>query len=265
VGKHLNVFVVSDATGATAEAVVTSVLVQFGGVEVELRRFPFTRTAEQVEQVVAQAPEGNCVIAFTFVSRELSDAMVNSSMGRDLTVIDLLSPIIGIFAEALASAPSRTPGVFHSQSQDMFKVTEAIHYTLQHDDGKGLETLDQADLIILGVSRTGKTPTSIFLSCRKLKVANIPIVRDMPLPEEVVKLPTRKVGFRMDLERQLRLRSERAGRVRAGIPGYAERANVFAELEYCEQLFRRIPNLRTVDVTDRSIEEISDWITRQVL
>jgi len=261
----LNIFIVSDATGATADAVVTSSLVQFGGAESNIRRFPFVRTEKQVEKVLEQAPEGACVIVFTFVSRELADAMLRLGQAKHLTVIDLMSPLIGLFSIILEAAPSRTPGVFRSESEESFLVAEAIHYTLKHDDGAGIETIDQADLIILGVSRTGKTPTSIFLSCRKVKVANIPIVLDHPLPRKVAALPVPKVGFKMELERQVAVRSDRMSRHRTRIPRYSDRAHILAELEYADQLFRSIKGIRTVDVTNSSVEETSDWITHNVL
>ena len=263
--ESLNIFIVSDATGATAEAVVTSSLVQFGGAESNIRRFPFVRTEKQVEAVLDQAPEHACIIVFTFVSPELADTMLRRGQAKNLTVFDVMSPLMGIFANVLEAAPSRTPGMFRSDSEETFLVTEAIHYTLKHDDGAGVETLDRADLIILGVSRTGKTPTSIFLSCRKLKVANIPIVLDHPLPDKVAALPVPKVGFRMDLERQFTLRSDRVSRHRIRIPHYSDQAHILAELDYADRLFRTIKGIRTVDVTNSSVEETSDWITHNVL
>jgi regulator of PEP synthase PpsR (kinase-PPPase family) len=265
VAEALNIFIVSDATGSTAEAVVTSSLVQFSGARSNVRRFPFVRSKAQVEQVIEEAPEGACIIVFTFVSRELADAMVSRGREKNLTVVDVMSPLMDIFAEILEHAPSRTPGTFRSESQETYLVTEAIHYTLRHDDGAGLGTLEQADLIVVGVSRTGKTPTSIFLSCRKLKVANIPIILDMPLPEAVTAPDIPRVGFRMEFERQVRLRADRASRHSSRIPGYSDRSYILAELEYAEGLYRRIPGIRTVDVTNRSIEETSDWITHNVL
>jgi regulator of PEP synthase PpsR (kinase-PPPase family) len=265
VTEPLEILIVSDATGSTAEAVVTSALVQFGRANVRVRRIPFTRTVEQVRTIVDEVGDNGGVIVFTFVSPELSEAMVDLGRARGLTVVDLLGPLMGIFADALHSMPSRTPGAFRRQTEDMYKVIEAIHFTRRHDDGQGLETLDEADLIILGVSRTGKTPTSIFLSCRKLKVANVPIIRGVELADEVRVAPAPKVGFRMDLERQVQVRSERAGRMSARIPGYAERAHIMAEIEYCNRVYRSIAGIRTVDVTNRSIEETSDWITHHVL
>jgi len=261
----LNIFIVSDATGVTAEAVVTSSLVQFGGAESNIRRFPFVRTEEQVEAVFDEAPEHACIIVFTFVSRELADTMTQLGEAKGITVIDVISPLMDTLADILEAVPSRTPGVYRSETQESFLVTEAIHYTLKHDDGAGLETLNEADLVILGVSRTGKTPTSIFLSCRKLKVANVPIVLDHQLPREVIKAPVPKVGFRMEFERQVSLRADRMSRHLTRIPRYADRAHILAELEYADRLYRSIGGLRTVDVTNSSVEETSDWITHYVL
>lgn len=261
----LNIFIVSDATGSTAEAVVTSSLVQFSGAHSNIRRFPFVRSEDQVDEVINEAPAHECIIVFTFVSPELSEYMIQRGREKNLTVFDVMSPMMGIFADILEYAPARTPGVFHSQMEEAYLVTEAIHYTLRHDDGNGLATVNQADLIILGVSRTGKTPTSIFLSCRKLKVANIPIIREISLPNSVIESPVPKVGFRMELERQYKLRSERMGRHHSRIPGYADRSAILAELEYADNLYRRIKGIQTVDVTNRSVEETSDWITHNVL
>jgi regulator of PEP synthase PpsR (kinase-PPPase family) len=264
VTEPLEILVVSDATGATAEAVVTSTLVQFGRANVRVRRLPFTRTVDRVREII-DAVSGPAVVVFTFVSPELSEAMLGLGARRGLTVVDLLGPLMGIFEEALHAMPSRTPGAFRGQSEDMFKVIEAIHFTRRHDDGQGLRTIGEADLIILGVSRTGKTPTSIFLSCRKLKVANVPIILDVPLADEVRLAAAPKVGFRMQLDRQIQVRSERAGRMGARIPGYAEPSHILAEIEYCNRVYRSIAGIRSVDVTNRSIEETSDWITHNVL
>jgi regulator of PEP synthase PpsR (kinase-PPPase family) len=261
----LEILVVSDATGATAEAVVTSTLVQFGGAAARVRRFPFTRTVDQVREIVDGVAGRPAVVVFTFVSRDLSQTMFELGRARGLPVVDLLGPLMNVFANALKSLPSRTPGAFRSQTEDMFEVIEAIHFTLRHDDGEGLDSVDQADLIVLGVSRTGKTPTSIFLSCRKLKVANLPVILDIPLAQEVREAPAPKVGFRMDLDRQVQVRSERAGRMGARIPGYSEPSHIMAEIDYCDRVFRSIPGIRTVNVTNRSIEETSDWITHHVL
>ncbi len=262
----LDIFVVSDATGATAEAVATSVLVQFAGAEARIRRFPFVRTVAEAQAVVKQAPESGCIVIFTLVSSELRRAILAGGRARNLTVIDLIGPLMSVFAGVLGREPSQIPGIQGGEQAELQQVTAAIHFALLHDDGAGLETLEQADVVILGASRTGKTPTSIFLSCQKLKVANVPIVYPMPLPPAVITAPGKKVGFRIGLERLVELRRERPRRLGIGaLAGYSDEAAIFQELEHCEELYRRIPGLRTIDVTTRSIEEVAAWIKRQVL
>jgi regulator of PEP synthase PpsR (kinase-PPPase family) len=264
--KRINVFIVSDGTGTTAESVLASVVVQFRGVQFNIRRFPFARTEEQMKDIVEQAPEGKCIIVFTLVSEKVREFLIEQGRAKKLTVVDVMGPLLTTFSSILKHSPRMRPGIFRHNEEEMYLLTGAIHFTLSHDDGMGLETIEQADLIILGVSRTGKTPTSIFLSCRKLKVANVPIIHQVPLSPSVSKAPAKKVGFTMSAERLVQLRSERVRRMpSANLPKYASKAHVLEELEYCRRVFRRIPSLRVIDVTDRSIEEISEWITRQVL
>lgn len=262
----LSIFVVSDATGTTAEAVARSALVQFGRAPALVRRFPFVRDEAQIEAILREAPGRNCVIVFTLVNPELAALIADKCRERGIVAMDVIGPLLAYIGQKLRHAPSGRPGAFRHESEETYKVTEAIHFTLRHDDGQNVETLNEADLLILGVSRTGKTPTSIFLSCRKLKVANIPIVNGVDLPDGVRELKIPKVGFRMSIDRLLELRAERAAKMPIGaLRGYQGRASVFEESEYCEAVFRKIPGLKTIDVTNRSIEETSEWIVRNVL
>ncbi len=264
--KKINIFLVSDGTGTTAESVLASVVVQFRGVQFDIRRFPFTRSEEQVGEIVDQAPQGKCVIVFTLVSEALRGLLIERGESKNLTVVDVMGPLISTFSGILRHAPKMRPGIFRHEQEEMYRLTGAIHYTLSHDDGMGLETLDEADLIILGVSRTGKTPTSIYLSCRKLKVANVPIIHQVPPSASISRAPAKKVGFLMSAERLIQLRGERMRRMPSGkLRKYASKEHVFEELEYSKEVFRKVPSLRVIDVTDRSIEEIAEWITHRVL
>jgi regulator of PEP synthase PpsR (kinase-PPPase family) len=263
---RLNVYVVSDATGATALQVVTSVLVQYPDAPVTVHRFPFVREEEKLRRLVESMPPGTSMMVTTFVSPEMSAAAHQLGEEKGVRVADLMGPLFETFSKVLDQLPRRTPGILTHRSEEEHNVAEAIHFALKHDDGLGLDTLDQAELLILGVSRTGKTPTSLFLACRGVKVANLPVVDGIPLPEEVRLHPVKKVGFRIELERLRQLRSRRRRRMGAGmLGGYATPDRIFAELEYCNTLFRKIPGLRTIDVTDHSVEEVSDWITHNVL
>ena len=263
---QINIFIVSDGTGATAESVLTSVMVQFVGAKVNITRFPFTRTEEEINQIVKKAPKGKCIIIFTLVSETLRNLLIDKSQKKQLEAVDVMGPLIHTFSHILDYAPTMKPGVFTRQDDEMYLLAEAIHYTLSHDDGLGLETLDQANLIILGVSRSGKTPLSIYLSCRKLKVANIPIIHNVPLPKEIMKAPGKKIGLNIDLPRLSQLREERMRRMgRARIPNYTSKSSLIKELEYCAQVYRKIPQLHTINISGRAIEETAEWITHNVL
>ena len=264
--KTLNIFIVSDATGTTAESVVTSVLVHFKHHQFEITRFPFVRDREKLEETIDKATRNICVIVFTLVSVEMRKRLLQMANEKGLIVVDVMGPLIEIFSGLLSDHPKMEPGAFRRGDEDAFQLAEAIHFSLQHDDGRGMETIDQADLIILGLSRTGKTPTSVYLSAKKLKVANIPIIKDVPFPEEIIHLPVKKVGFRIDIDRLARLRTERV-KSHPGVDtaSYSARSYILKEQTYCEDLYRKIPSLLTLNITNRSIEETSEWITREVL
>jgi regulator of PEP synthase PpsR (kinase-PPPase family) len=262
----LDIYLVSDATGSTAESVVTAAIVQFGAHRVNVKRFGFVRSEQRLREILDEATPGRCVFVHTLVSTEMREIVREVGKRKGLVLVDVLGPLLESFTEILKKDPKMEPGVLEHDEEDLRGLAEAIHFTRQHDDGLGLDTIGDADLIILGVSRTGKTPTSIFLSCRKLKVANIPVILGRPFPMEVLDLPVKRVGFRMEFERLCQLRAERSRRfATGGMDDYSSESFILDELEYCDKLYRRIPLLPTIDVTNRSIEETSEWITRHVL
>jgi len=264
--EALNIFVVSDGTGTTAESVVTAVIVQFGAHRINVRRFSFVRTMDRLDEILDSAPRGKCILVYTLVSPEMREAVRERGEAKRLTLVDVMGPLLESLTGILRRSPRMEPGALVHDEEDLRGLAEAIHFTRAHDDGMGLDTVDRADLVILGVSRTGKTPTSIFLSCRKLKVANVPVVLDRPFPERVLEAPVKKVGFHMDLDRLCQLRSERTKRFGpGGMGGYASAGYILDEMEFCDRIYRRIPHLPVIDVTNRSIEETSEWITRHVL
>ncbi len=258
------ILVLSDATGATAEAVASSALIQFSG-GYRIRKFPFVRSLERVREILGETDGQERVVVFSLASGDLSRDTMTLCEQCGLPAIDLLSPVTSMLAGAFRREPEPNPSGYPFLPENVFELAQTIEYTLNHDDGNGVETLGEADLIIFGLSRAGKTPTSIYLSCRKLKVANVPIVLGLPVPEQARRSPAPKVGFRVTLERQVELRRERGHRLGAAIPGYADQRSVLAEIEFCEQVFRSIPGIVTVDASTMAVEEIAEWITHNVL
>lgn len=264
-GRPLDVLVLSDATGATAEAMVTSALVHFGHAKWIIKRHPLIRTPEQYIAILDAVTGRECVVAFTFVSRKLSDGLIDECRKREIPNVDILGPLIDAFSTAIGRPPDGSPGTFRHGQENMFRIATAIEFALRHSEGQQIDDLDEADVLILGLPRSGKTPTAMYLSCRAVNVACIPIIKDRPLPDEVFELVKPKVGLRISMDRLLQIRSRQPSRAGSDLPWYADRTDIFAELEYCEEAFRSIPDLRVVNVTNRSVEEVSDLILRDVL
>ncbi len=264
--KRLNLIIVSDGTGTTAESVATSVLLQFGGVEVIKQRFPFARSMVEVNRIMDRAEEcSNAVLVHSLVSSDLRNLIKNRSEKTGIIEIDIMGAMMDRIGQILKKSPKRVPGLMRPYDEDYYAVAGSIEYTLRHDDGKNLDTLQEADLVILGVSRTGKTPTSIYLSSQKVKVANIPVILDMKLSSKVYKVKIPKVGFTIRPEKLFELRKTRAKNIPRMLNNYESLDHILEENEYCREVFERIPDLRKIDVTDRSIEETADWIKRNVL
>jgi regulator of PEP synthase PpsR (kinase-PPPase family) len=260
--------VVSDATGSTAESVLTSVRVQFPNTVMRIRRFPFIRSTEQIDKVLDIAPERECVVIYTIVSDEIREYLVTEGRKKGLTMIDVMGRLLHLFSRVLHRPPESEPGMLvHDKSEELIRLGEAIRYTMRHDDGMCPDDWGEADLLILGPSRTGKTPTSVFLSCKRLKVANIPIVPSVDPPKGLARLRVRMVGFVMAPERLRAIRESRAFNMTptGTVRGYASEKKILDELAFCEDYYKRVPGLKVVDVTDRSIEETAEWIGRHVL
>lgn len=260
----LNAFIVSDATGTTALSVFTSVQVQFPEAKFHVTRFPFVRTIKKVDEIIERAPTGKCVVILTLLEPELRERMLEGGKRKGLTVVDVMGPLLKVFPHVLRREARMEPGMLSREREEAARLAESIRFTLAHDDGIGIETMHEADLLILGASRTGKTPTSIFLSCKKLKVGNIPIIANLPFPRTPV--PVRKVGLLMSPDRLLQLRMARSSRL-GGIGSAADYASMRAvrrDLKYCEKVYGKLQDVVTIDVTNRSIEETAAWITRHL-
>jgi regulator of PEP synthase PpsR (kinase-PPPase family) len=257
-GRSIDVFVISDATGRTAHSVIRAILVQFPQIKPRLHTFSNVRTAEKISEILREANAASGIIIYSFVSQELRRYIRNEGKKYDLMLFDLLGPFIAKMHRLFNMIPKSTPGLLaHHES---LRLAEAIDFTLKHDDGLGMESIREADLIILGVSRTAKTPSSIYLACNYfLKVANIPIIPDIEPPKSVIEVKTRKVGFTMEPERLAAIRKSRL-RLLPELREYTDLKSVFFEIEHSESVFRRLRLKQVINVTDLSVEEIASRI-----
>ncbi|OGB92272.1 MAG: hypothetical protein A2Z31_07440, partial [candidate division NC10 bacterium RBG_16_65_8] len=228
------IVVASDATGHTAEGVVRAALVQFRGAEVQIHLRSHIRTAGDVRDAVRQAGRVGGLIVHTLVSQDMRSLMLTEARAQRVPTIDLLGPLLLRLEDLLALQPLAQPGLFRDADAEYRRRFEVMDFTVRHDDGQASENLPQADLVLVGVSRTSKTPLSIFLAWRGLRVANVPIVHNLPLPEELARVaPQRVVGLTIKPERLLELRRSRLQQMETPpkFP-YADVRQIWAELEY---------------------------------
>jgi hypothetical protein len=257
--RKVHVFIVSDATGITAERVISAVLVQFKQIKPIFKRFPYIKTEEQVEDILGRAEKLEAIVIYSIVSQELRAWIQSTKRKRDVHTIDLLGPLLQRMGRRWNMIPAFRPGLLKGLGEESMRLAESIDFTLKHDDGQSINTLGKTDLIILGVSRTSKTPSSLYLSCNNnLKVANVPIILNVQPPKKIFTLKRRKVGFTIAPEKLAFIRQERLKY--AGSTDYTDISFIKRELAYSHEIFNQINGLQVVDVTNSSIEEIANKI-----
>lgn len=261
------IYIISDGTGETASTMIRAALVQYADKDIDLVRCKNIRTEAQVEPIIDEAFERKAMIVYTVVSVQLRSKIRDLASAKGIPSYDLLGPLFGLLDDYFGkSSSSPQAGLLRAVDERYFKRIEAIEYTVRHDDGKTLNELDKADIILVGISRTSKTPLSIFLSHKGWKVANIPLVLGAPLPEELQKVDQRKiVGLIIDIESLQRIRKnrlERFGQDSGG--GYASLAHIAKEIEYAHEIFKVNRRWPVFNVTERALEETASEITRIV-
>jgi regulator of PEP synthase PpsR (kinase-PPPase family) len=249
-----NIFIISDATGQSGLHILRAALVQFEHTHTKIMLFHDIDSKAGLKKVLDQAKSNKALIAFTFVKKEMRDYATAYCVNKKIIHLDILGPLINNLTAYLQLEPLETPSLLRKVDERYFKRIDAIEYTLGHDDGRDTEHLDGADIVIVGLSRTSKTPTSIFLAQEGYKVANVPIVPGLPLPEEL---------FEIDPEVLQKIR--RVRQVKSSLPtSYSEFKKIFAEVEYVRDLRKKHRSWKVVDTTNKSIEETAWEIIHHV-
>jgi regulator of PEP synthase PpsR (kinase-PPPase family) len=257
--KKVHVFIVSDSTGMTAEMVINAVLVQFKEIKPIFKKFPYIKTKEQIQTILTKAEEVQGIVIYSLVLQELRNWLRTEKKKVNVYTIDLLGPIMDRVGRIWNLIPEFRPGLLRGIGEESIRLAESIDFTLRHDDGQGSETLDKADLILLGVSRTSKTPTSLYLSCNNnLKVANVPIILGVPPPNKIFKAKNQRVGFTISPERLAFIRQKRLKYTESS--DYTDVLQIRKELNYSHRIFSQIKGLQMIDVTNSSIEEIANKV-----
>lgn len=263
--KPLNIFVLSDGTGETADQFIKAALMQYERSGLKIHRHKNVRNESQVAAIFEEALGKQSVLVYTVVSEVLRNYISEQSKQSGTPSVDLMGPLFDVLSTRLKKNPEAHAGLFHQVNDYYYRRIEAIEFTVKHDDGRYPNNLDVADIILVGLSRTSKTPLSIYLSYKGWKVANVPVVPGIPLPEALFKTDQRKIiALSIDSQALVRVRRERL--IRMGedpTAAYANLESVIEELENCRQIFRK-RRWPVFDVTGKALEETATEVEKAI-
>jgi regulator of PEP synthase PpsR (kinase-PPPase family) len=262
--EHYRIFVLSDGTGQTGKRVLEAALLQYDQ-PVMIIRIPHVSTVEQVSEVVADAARWHGMVVYTLVSVELRQAVHIAAMERGVIAVDLLGGLLAKLQDFLHRSPWGRPGLLYQTDAGYYQRVDAMEFTVQHDDGQKVDDLDEADIVLVGPSRTSKTPVSFYLAYRGWRVANVPIIWELEPPETLRTLEPRKVvGLTTDPERLALIRRERLKNMRAQeVSSYAQIEHVIQEVRYSLRLCQQY-RWPVVNVTGKAVEETANEVINLV-
>ncbi len=262
--EKYNVYLVSDSTGETLDRIFLSLKSQFANFEYEKKEFAFVRTEQQVDKIIKECKElENSIILYTIVETKLAKYISHQTNKNNVPCFGILGNLILSFSKLLNQKAIHKPSAQHIMDDDYYKRIEAIQFTMSHDDGKKVDDINDADVILLGVSRTSKTPTSIYLANRGFKTINIPLVLDQKIPNGLIS--NKKaciVGLVADPERLADIRRNRVAIMRDHhIKEYTDLDFIKKEVNDSKLLFKK-NSWPIIDVTRRSVEETAASILK---
>jgi regulator of PEP synthase PpsR (kinase-PPPase family) len=260
-----SIYVVSGGVGSSARQIAESTLAQFTTARVPIIVRKNVKEVGQLEEVVLAAASGGGTVLHTLVDDRLRAAVIRLGREHKVPTIDLMGPLLRQVGKITGEKPLGEPGRYRNRRKEYFDRADAIDFTVSHDDGARVEDLQEADIVILGVSRCGKTPLCMYLAVHGWKVANVPIVNGIRVPEEIFQLERRRViGLLIDYNRLLGNRKQRDNRMgRLGSSSYSDPSAVFDEIEAARKIYRK-GRFHVIDVTDKPIEITADEIVAYV-
>lgn len=262
--------IVSDGTGETASQMIKAAMVQFEespqfeNHEVVYSRYKNVRNEAQIQAIIEGAAETKDLLIYTIVSPQLRAFFVTQAREKQIQIVDLLGPLMMGLGSYFGYEPKLVAGLLHDVNENYFDRIAAMEYTIQHDDGRDLTDLDKADLVILGISRTSKTPLSMYLSHQGWRVANIPMITGFELPKEIFEIDQRRiVCLTIDapnLAEIRRNRLQRLGQTKGG--DYADPEKVHEEIDYANEIFKKNRRWPVFNVTGKALEETAAEIIK---
>lgn len=259
--NNLLIYILSDSLGETAQYVARASASQFPEHYIQYKQIPYIPDEDYLSDVIKKIDSKEAVLMFTLVVDEIRSKVIALCKEANLTYVDILSDAITKISDFTGSLPLKKPGVIERMDDAYFKKIEAIEFAIKYDDGKDISGVKLADLILLGISRTSKTPLSMYLAYRGLKVVNIPLVPHVPLSDEIYEVPKEKiVGLTIRPDVLEDIRNERLKTM--GVIGYSEyndMAKILDELDYAEKVTKRI-GCPVIDVSHKAVEETANTI-----
>ena len=263
--KIYKVYQVSDSTGETLDRIFLAIKAQFSNFKCKTIHYSFTRTNNQIEKIISKSKtEENVIILYTIVDENLAKFIVKEAKKNNIPCFEVLGSLITDFSKLLKQDASGKPSGQHVLDDEYYKRIEAVQFTMSHDDGKKISDLNNSDVILVGVSRTSKTPTSIYLANRGYKVANIPLVPDKDTPTQLIESSKKTcvVGLICDSTRLIDVRRNRIQSMHEDRPSdYTSEKKILNELENSKKLFKKY-NWPIIDVTRKSVEETAASIIK---
>ena len=263
--KIYQVYQVSDSTGETLDRIFLAIKAQFSNFKCKTIHFSFTRTENQINKIISKCKfEQNVIVLYTIVDNNFAKYLASECKKNNIPSFEVLGNLISDFSKLLKEKASRKPSGQHVLDEEYYKRIEAVQFTMTHDDGKIISDLEKSDIILVGVSRTSKTPTSIYLANRGYKTANIPIIPNKNLPKQLTQTlgKTCIIGFICDPIRLFDVRRNRVYSMHEDRPSeYINEKKIINELENSKKIFTKY-NWPVIDVTRKSIEETSASIIK---
>ncbi len=261
--QRRRLFVLSDSTAETADRVLRAALIQFQGVEADVRIFSMVRRDEDLDAIVRAAAAEDALVVYTLVNPDQRQRIAEQALEHGVATVDIIGQLMTRLTSFFGEAPVGRPG--HGRLTDeYFRRIEAVEFSVQHDDGKGPSGLREADIVLVGLSRTSKTPLSTYLAQKGWKVANVPVVLGLPLPRDLDTIQqTRIYGLTIDVASLMRIRRARLKALNMPVDtDYARRDHILRELEYARSIFEAHPVWPVIDVSQKAIEETASIVLR---
>ena len=258
------VYLISDSTGETLDRIFMALKAQFSNFNYELNQFSFTRTENQISTIIKDAKNKDSpIILYTVVNSKLAKFLSEEANKKQIPCFGVLGDLILNFSKILNQKATHQPSAQHVLDEDYYKRIEAIQFTMNHDDGNNTENILESDIILIGVSRTSKTPTSIYLANKGLKTSNIPLVNDMSIPKEVIKSSTVCIiGLTTEAERLYDIRRNRLNSLKENeASDYTSLEKIRDEIDQSRKIFKQ-NKWPIIDVTRKSVEETAASIIK---